>query len=101
LQALLPLRTSLKDACLGFKSLGECVAALHASHNLKIKFSCLKWDLTNVQPSGDTKSCSAPANGKVLSLSKAIRAMKPDANARLEAKSAEKRAREDIKDATS
>jgi hypothetical protein len=100
LQALLPARTDLKGACAGFKSLDECVAALHASHNLKIKFNCLKWDLTNAQPSGDTKSCSAPANGKGMSLSKAIRAMKPDANAKLEAKSAERRAREDIKDAS-
>jgi hypothetical protein len=101
LQALLPPRTKLKDACSGFKSLGECVAALYASHNLKIKFNCLKWDLTNVQPSGDVKSCSAPDSGKAMSLSKAIRAMKPDADAKPEAKSAEKRAREDIKDASS
>lgn len=101
LQALLPPRTNLKDACSGFKSLGECVAALHASHNLKIKFSCLKWDLTKVQPSGDAKSCSAPTRGKAMSLSKAIRVLKPDADAKAEAKNAVKRAREDIKDASS
>jgi hypothetical protein len=101
LQALIPARTNLKDACSGFKSLDECVAALHVSHNLKIKFNCLKWDLTNAQPSGDTKSCSAPASGKAMSLSKSIRVLKPDANAKLEARNAEKRAREDIKDAGS
>jgi len=36
LQAILPPRTSLNDACLAFKSLNDCVAALHVSHNLKI-----------------------------------------------------------------
>src|SRR3981189_3397895 len=50
LQALLPPRTSLKDACAGFKNLNECVAALHVSHNLKIKFNCLKWDMTGAKP---------------------------------------------------
>lgn len=101
LKALLPGRTSLKDACTGFKSVDECVAALHASHNLKIKFSCLKWDLTNVQPVGEAKSCSGPADGKTMSLSKAIHVFKPDADAKTEAKNAEKRAREDVKDASS
>jgi hypothetical protein len=101
LQALLPPRTNLKEACAGFKSLGECIAALHASRNLNVKFNCLKWELTNVQPSGDAKSCSAPASGRAMSLSKAIRALKPDANAKLEAKNAERRAREDLKDASS
>jgi hypothetical protein len=35
-----------------------------------------------------------------MDLSKAIRELKPDANSRTEAKTAEKRAREDIKDAS-
>jgi hypothetical protein len=70
------------------------------SHNLNIKFNCLKWDLIDAQPSGDVKSCSAPASGKEMSLSKAIRVSKPEANARTEARNAEKRAREDIKDAS-
>ena len=100
LQALLPPRTSLKDACAGFKNLNDCVAALHVSHNLKIKFNCLKWDVTGAKPAGDVKSCAAPSNEKAINLSKAIRGMKPDANSRTEAKTAEKRAREDIKDAS-
>ncbi len=100
LQALLPPRTSLKDACAGFKNLNDCVAALHVSHNLKLKFNCLKWDVTGAKPAGDVKSCAAPSNEKAINLSKAIRGMKPDANSRSEAKTAEKRAREDIKDAS-
>ena len=100
LQALLPARTSLNDACLAFKSLTDCVTALHVSHNLKVKFSCVKWDLTAVQPSGNVSACKAPEAGKAMSLNKTIHLLKPDADAKAEAKAAEKRAREDIKDAT-
>ena len=99
LQAILPARTSLKDACSAFKSVDDCVASLHASNNLKIKFNCLKWDVTAVRPNGDVKSCEAPA--KAMSLDKAIRVLKPDADAKAEARNAERRAREAIKDASS
>ncbi len=102
LQALLPPRTKLEDACTAFRRLDECVAVLYVSHNLKIKFNCLKWDVTGVQPgSGNLSSCSAPESGKALSLAKAIQTLKPGADAKAEAKSAEKRAQEDIKDASS
>ena len=97
LQAILPPRTTLKDACTAFKSLDDCVASLHVSHNLKLKFNCLKWDVTAVHPDGDVKSCQAPP--RAYTLSKAVRLLKPDADARSEAKNAERRAREDIKDA--
>lgn len=102
LQALLPPHTKLEDACTAFRQLDECVAALYVSHNLKIKFNCLKWDVTGVQPgTGNLSSCSAPEGGKTLSLAKAIQTLKPQADAKAEAKSAEKRAHEDIKDAWS
>jgi len=100
LQAVLPPRTTLKDACAGFKDLNECVAALHVSHNLSIKFNCLKWDMTGAKPAGDVKSCAAPSKDKAMDLSKAIRELKLDAHSRTEAKNAEKRAREDIRDAS-
>jgi hypothetical protein len=100
LQAVLPSRASLRDACAGFKALNDCVAAIHVSHNLSIKFNCLKWDVTGTKPAGDVKSCSAPSRDKGMDLYKAISVLKPDANARTEAKNAEKRAREDIKDAS-
>ena len=100
LQAVLPPRTSLKDACAGFMSLNECVASLYVSHNLQIKFNCLKWDVTGAKPAGDVKSCAAPSKDKAVDLSKAIRELKPDAHSRAEARNAEKRAREDIKDAS-
>lgn len=102
LQAILPPRTKLEDACKSFRHLNDCVAALYVSHSLKIKFNCVKWDVTGAQPSsGNVSSCSAPEGGKPLSLAKAIQALKPEADAKAEAKSAEKRAAEDIKDATS
>jgi len=101
LQAILPPKTKLEDACAGFKQLETCVAALHASHNLKIKFNCLKWDVTGAQPASNVSSCAAPEDGKGLNLAKAIQALKPDADAKAEARNAERRAQEDIKDATS
>ena len=102
LQALLPPHTKLEDACTAFRQLNDCVAALHVSRNLKIKFNCLKWDVTAVQPgTGNVTSCRAPEDGKALSLAKAIQTLKPEANAKMEAKNAEKRAQEDIKDAWS
>jgi hypothetical protein len=50
---------------------------------------------------GNISACTAPDGGKSLSLSKAIQTLKPDADAKSEAKSAERRAQEDIKDASS
>jgi hypothetical protein len=101
LQALLPPKTTLRDACSGFVSLEDCVAALHVSRNVKIKYSCLKWDMTAARPSGDVKSCEAPPRDKPLPLDKAIHILNSDVDARAQAKSAQRRAREDIKDASS
>jgi hypothetical protein len=102
LQAILPPKTKLDDACTAFRQLNDCVAALHVSHNLKIKFNCLKWNVTGIQPvKGNVSACTAPDGGKALSLTKAIQALKPDADAKAEAKTAERRAQEDIKDASS
>jgi hypothetical protein len=101
LQALLPPKTSLRDACNGFLSLEDCVAALHVSRNLKIKYNCLKWNMTAARPAGDVKSCEAPPRDKALPLSKAIHILNQDVDAKAQAKSALRRAREDIKDASS
>lgn len=101
LHALLPPKTTLRDACSGFLSLQDCVAALHVSRNVKLKFNCLKWDMTAARPSGDVKSCEAPPRDKAMSLDKAIRLLNSDVDAKAEAKSAQRRAREDIKDASS
>src|SRR5258708_2365849 len=101
LRGELPSRTRLRDACAQFKDLDECVAGLHVSRNLGIKFNCLKWEVTGMKPAGDIKSCEAPSREKGMSLSRAIRELKPGTDARTEAKNAERRAREDIKAASS
>lgn len=101
LQALLPPKTTLREACSGFVTLEDCVAALHVSRNLKLKYNCLKWNMTAARPSGDVKSCEAPPRNKALSLDKAIHILNSDVDARAQAKSAQRRAREDIKDASS
>src|SRR5215471_11873197 len=44
-KGLLPAGTDLKDACTGFKNLGQCLAAIHVSHNLKVPFDCMKADV--------------------------------------------------------
>jgi len=96
-QGVLAANTDAKSACENFKALDECVAALHASKNLGLDFSCMKSNLTGVQTSADMSSCKGSAGDKAMSLSKAIHAMKPDADAKAETKNAEKQAKDDLK----
>ena len=96
-EGLLPAKTDLKDACATFKALEECIAALHVSKNLGVDFNCLKSDLTGVQTGADMSSCQGLAGDKAISLTKAIQALKPDADAKAEAKNAEKQAKDDLK----
>ncbi len=100
-QGLLPDGTKLSDACENFKELSECLAALHASHNTGVRFDCLKWDLTAIQPSADMSACKGPESYKRMSLSKSIELNKPEARGKTEAKNAEKQARTDLKAAGS
>lgn len=97
---LLPADRNLKDACAAFKNLSECVAAIHASQNLAINFTCLKWDVTGLQPSADISSCATPGTG-AMSLEQAIHILKPNADAKAEAKNARKQAHSDLKETKS
>jgi hypothetical protein len=99
-QEILPQDKNLQDACSAFKELAVCVASLRVSHDLKIDFSCLKWDVTGVKPQPVADSCAGPAGGKAMGLTRAIDLLKPDSNARAEANNALRRAHDDIKDAT-
>lgn len=96
-QGVLPAGANLGDTCSAFKGRAECVAALHASHNLGLDFNCVKSSVTGVLVSADASGCKQASNGKPASLADAIRALKPDANAKAEAKNAEKQAEEDLK----
>lgn len=81
LDKLLPQGMTAQQACSGFKNLGQCVAAIHVSHNLDIPFADLKNKMTG--------------SGSV-SLGKAIETLKPGTNGKAERKKAQKQANEDL-----
>lgn len=73
-----PSSMSMSEACTGFKTQKECAATVHASQNLSIPFADLK---------------SKVIGGEKLG--KAIKELKPDADAKAEARKAEHQARSD------
>jgi hypothetical protein len=76
------------SACNGFKNLGQCVAAAHVAKNLDI-------------PSGfDALKAKTTGTGAV-SLGKAIEQLAPSANAKSEAKKANKQAEQDLNESNS
>ncbi len=98
-QGIVPQGTDLKDECSSFKSLAECVAAIRVSHNLSLEFNCLKWDVTGVKPKRVGESCAGPLDDKAMGLQKSIELLKAGADAKVEARNALQRARNDINDA--
>ena len=102
MQGLLPANANLKETCSTIKELSDCVAALHAGHNLGLDFNCLKSKLSGVQTSLMTaSSCTSTTDGKPVSLNKAIHSLKPDADSKAEAKKAETQSHEDFREAGS
>src|SRR6267143_1622244 len=99
-QEILPQDKNLQDACSVFKYLDDCVASLRVGHSLRIDFSCLKWDVTGVKPKPVANACAGPSGGKAMGLARSIDLLKPDSDAKTEAKEALRRARQDIKDAS-
>jgi hypothetical protein len=97
-KGLLPKGTDLKDACSGFKNLGQCVAAIHVSHNLNIPFTCLSADMTGTAPATGT-TCPAGTGSSKMSLGKSIQTLSPNASVRTEGKTATKQANDDINEA--
>jgi hypothetical protein len=73
-----PSSMSMQEACTGFKTQKECAATVHASQNLGIPFADLKSKVTGGEKLG-----------------KAIKELKPDADAKAEARKAEHQARSD------
>jgi len=76
-----------KTACDGFKNLGQCVAAAHVAKNLDIPggFDALKAKVTGTGS---------------ISLGKAIEQLSPNANAKSQAKKANKQADNDMKESS-
>ena len=102
LSGILPADKQLQDACSAFRDLTGCVAVLRLTHDLKIEFTCLKWNFTGIKPSPVADSCAGPAGGKAMPLDRALDLLvEPGVDARTQAKDALKKAHDDIKDATS
>lgn len=80
LAAMVPAGISTQSACVGFRSLSECSAALHVSQNLNIPFADVKERVAH----GD-------------SLAAAVHALKPAADTRKALRRAEAQAREDVR----
>jgi len=89
---------SLTDACAPFTALHECLASLHASKNAAIDFNCLRANVTGVHTNADLSGCKG-ASDKRMDLHKAIHLLKPEVDAKSQAKNAEKQAQDDLKDA--
>lgn len=86
LQGLLPPGTDMQLASSGFKNLGQFVAAVHVSNNLKIPFDQLKLKMTGPEAE---------------SLGKAIQDLRPALDhktVKAEVKTAEREAKKDLED---
>jgi hypothetical protein len=92
---------SLRDVCNNFVERVDCIAALRAAHSLALNFKCVRASMTGVRTDADASSCRMPADDKPLNLTKTIRLLKSDADAKSAAKEAETAAREDLKNAAS
>jgi len=93
---LLPASSNATEACSSFTALNECLAALHASHNLGLNFTCLSAAMTGVHTTADVSGCKVADGEKALPLNKAIHALNPDADAKGATKNAEQQAKEDL-----
>jgi len=95
---LLPANSNATDACASFTALNECLAALHASHNLGLDFNCLRASVTGVHASADMSGCKAADGEKAQTLNKAIHLLNSGADAKGATKNAEQQAKDDLRD---
>ena len=97
-QGLLPASSNATDACTSFSALNECVAALHASHNLGLDFNCMRAKVTGVHTNADLSGCKGSIGDKAQNLNKAIHELNPGADAKGATKNAEQQAKDDLRD---
>jgi len=100
-QGIVPENADVKGLCTDFRELSDCLAALHASHNLGLNFVCVKSNVTGVRAGLDTSSCRMPNGDKPLSLSKTLKLLKPDMDSKGAAKDAEELAKTDLRETAS
>src|SRR6202051_1015520 len=96
-RGILAANASVAEACAPFTALDECLAALHASHNLGIDFNCLRADVTGVHTGADVSGCKFADGEKAQGLNKALHQLKPDVNAKHATQDAEQHAKDDLK----
>lgn len=88
LQSRLPAGVPVQQACLGFRNLGQFVAAVNVSNNLGIPFAQLKatmlGDVAHLTPT--------TADDMPLSLGQAIHALRPAVDADAESRAAQRQA---------
>lgn len=96
-QGVLAANATATEVCAPFAVLTDCLAALHAGHNLGVDFNCLRADVTGVHTGADISGCKIADGEKAQDLNKAIHQLKPDANAKQAAKEAEQQAKDDLK----
>ena len=97
-QGILAADANATDACAPFTALNECLATLHASHNLGVEFNCLRAKVTGVHTNADLSGCKGSIGDKAEGLNKAIHELNPSADAKGGAKNAEQQAKDDLKD---
>ena len=96
-RGILAANATVTDACAPFTALDECLAALHASHNLEVDFNCLRANTTGVHTGADVSGCKVADGEKAQGLNKAIHQLKPDVNAKKATKDAEQQGKDDLK----
>lgn len=101
IQKILAADRELQDVCSDFKDLSNCIAVLRLSLSLPVDFTCLKWNVTGVKPKSAADSCAGPAGGKAMPLDRALDLLKPSMDVKKESSNALRKARDDIKDASS
>ena len=95
---LIPAKATATDTCAAFVNLNDCLASLHASHNIGVDFNCLRAKVTGVQTGADLSGCKGSVGDKAQSLVKAIHELNPGADAKGATKNAEQQAKDDLKD---
>jgi hypothetical protein len=103
LSSFFPTGTDLTAEASGFKNLGQFVAAVHVSHNMKIPFTelkCTELGTTKAASLGMTCPTSV-TNTNGMSLGKAIQTIQPHANSQDAVQTANQETKKDLANAGS